>query len=60
MRRAERAWEAEKAEREGQRGKLAWNDEPTIVIGIAMKSTPHTMATDVTSLPPGVAGQRSP
>lgn len=38
----------------------SWKDEPTMVIGIAMKSTPQTMATDVTSLPPGVAGQRSP
>ena len=33
---------------------------PTIVIGIAMKSTPHRIATDVTSCPHAVLGVTSP
>lgn len=36
------------------------NEEPTMVIGIAMKSTPPTMATDVSTLPKAVPGVRSP
>ena len=36
------------------------NEEPTMVIGIAMKSTPPTMATHVSTLPKAVPGVRSP